>query len=678
MAVSSKLKTGIRLSVAFGFTLALGIGGYAFTARSTDRYLNLADTAQSAFLKQLGEVTRRTQASLKRSENSTLAFLATQDYTRLNAKKRDDAEIGAALTQLTSLLEGVPDNGPLLALLNDPVKQSLTVCSLLDPEVLSLGGRKDAAATASFLAERYLPLRAELETRFNDFARTLEIRQESESAKAALASASLRRSLQLGWALQAGMIALAGLAVLGLLAGLSSRFTELISAVRGLANGDPTRPLLQKQTGELGELQEAVQAAALYQIETSRVVRAMSEGDLTQIIVPKSRKDTLNIALAKLAGNLQETLLAIHTKIETLEAQTSQTPNTDWDLTTLHSFRSEGESPLEKARTLALQLETLLQKREAASPDGHAPLAQAAGLISGTALSAEQTVQGVSELASQSQSTAHLASQNHLTFRRTASEIVTLQSEMSSASDTLLSLGKRSQETLAVIEALQETADRTDTLALNAAIEAARAGSEGAEFGAIAEQMRGLAERSSQTAQQVYLWMQQVQQETRSAFEITQRGAASLEETLVSASGSAEALHTVTENLHTLLQTAGTSVDSAIRTQLSASTASELTQTAQRNALSDEEALGVVAQAVHELNLLFNDLTSQTGLVLTDANHLERLEQREAGQSERAEDLQRVTEKLRERLSFFKVEMPENAAVTSLLSTERTGSTIAA
>jgi methyl-accepting chemotaxis protein len=93
------------------------------------------------------------------------------------------------------------------------------------------------------------------------------------------------------------------------------------------------------------------------------------------------------------------------------------------------------------------------------------------------------------------------------------------------ASQAIGELAAKSEHIGAIVRTITGIADQTNLLALNAAIEAARAGESGKGFAVVAEEVRKLAEESSQAAAAISQIVDQIQSETRLAVSVVEDGA---------------------------------------------------------------------------------------------------------------------------------------------------------
>lgn len=94
-----------------------------------------------------------------------------------------------------------------------------------------------------------------------------------------------------------------------------------------------------------------------------------------------------------------------------------------------------------------------------------------------------------------------------------------IHDRISSATTRVEKLEQSSQEVGTIVAVIKEIADQTNLLALNAAIEAARAGEQGRGFAVVADEVRKLAEKTSDATSQISQMIGTIQQETHLAIE---------------------------------------------------------------------------------------------------------------------------------------------------------------
>ncbi|MGQ0505683.1 MAG: ABC transporter substrate-binding protein, partial [Myxococcaceae bacterium] len=86
------------------------------------------------------------------------------------------------------------------------------------------------------------------------------------------------------------------------------------------------------------------------------------------------------------------------------------------------------------------------------------------------------------------------------------------------------SLGTRSMEIGRIVDVIQEVTDQTNLLALNAAIIAAQAGENGRAFGVVADEIRGLAERTGRSTREIATLVKAVRDEVEHAVVLVKDG----------------------------------------------------------------------------------------------------------------------------------------------------------
>jgi methyl-accepting chemotaxis protein len=106
-------------------------------------------------------------------------------------------------------------------------------------------------------------------------------------------------------------------------------------------------------------------------------------------------------------------------------------------------------------------------------------------------------------------------------------------------------LGKSSDQIGQIIGVIDDIADQTNLLALNAAIEAARAGEQGRGFAVVADEVRKLAERTTQATKEIAKMIKTIQEETQRAVEAMESGTKNVEDGVTSATKAGEALQDI-------------------------------------------------------------------------------------------------------------------------------------
>ena len=183
-------------------------------------------------------------------------------------------------------------------------------------------------------------------------------------------------------------------------------------------------------------------------------------------------------------------------------------------------------------------------------------LRESAGQMSGTARhQAEESVRtlgAVEQLATSMRQVAETAGassdsakqvlsateRGSVAVQETVRDMHSIRSAVQRMSKQVKGLGDRSLEISQIVSTIRDIANQTNLLALNAAIEAAGAGEAGARFAVVADQVRKLAESSTQATREIADLVKVIQTETQDAVVAMEH------ETQAVEAGSASALKT--------------------------------------------------------------------------------------------------------------------------------------
>ncbi len=222
--------------------------------------------------------------------------------------------------------------------------------------------------------------------------------------------------------------------------------------------------------------------------EAGEVAAAIASGDLAKAM-PAVRNDEVGRLVAKLSDmrkSLQELIAEVHRTVDAVEHSAGELS------ASTRASASDGEVQSGAASGMAAAMEELSGSID--QVEGHANEARAITLTSG-------------KQSADSERVIHSA----------ADEMRLMANAVNDTANTIRELQDLSGQISSIVNVIKEIADQTNLLALNAAIEAARAGEQGRGFAVVADEVRKLAERTSNSTQEVTQMIANIQQVTQRA-----------------------------------------------------------------------------------------------------------------------------------------------------------------
>jgi hypothetical protein len=191
---------------------------------------------------------------------------------------------------------------------------------------------------------------------------------------------------------------------------------------------------------------------------------------------------------------------------------------------------------------------------------------------------------------------------------QTVLEMKGIANQVNDSASVVSSLGRKSEEIGQIISVINDIADQTNLLALNAAIEAARAGEHGRGFAVVADEVRKLAERTTQATEEVSRSIREIQNETGTAVSKMQAGTQKVTAGVQLATSAGDALSKITassEGLRSMVQSIAAAAEqqSAASEQISRSVA-QISAVTRESAEGASQSASAASQLSSQAELL--------------------------------------------------------------------------
>ena len=362
---------------------------------------------------------------------------------------------------------------------------------------------------------------------------------------------------------------------------MGSSLSEMAEMAQQIATGDLSVTVTPKSEKDV--MGNALAKMVFSLNVSAEIARQIAIGNLSVTVVPQSEKDVMGNALATMTKNLKELIKEIIEGVNVLTVSSCEI------ITSTTQVASGAFQTSAAVSETATSVEEVKQTALVAN--------QNALNVSDTAQRALQIAQGGRKAVD-----ASIAGINHI------------QTQVESIAESIVRLSEQCLTIGEIIATVNDLAEQSNLLAVNAAIEAAKAGEYGKGFAVVAQEVKRLAEQSKEATTQVRAILNDIQKATNAAVLATEQGNKAVGEGVKQSKEAGEAIRLMSESIDESAQ-AAIQITLSSQQQLIGMEQVVIAMESIRKA-SEENVTGmrqveVTVQGLHDLGQKLNNFVSQ-------------------------------------------------------------------
>jgi methyl-accepting chemotaxis protein len=281
-------------------------------------------------------------------------------------------------------------------------------------------------------------------------------------------------------------------------------------------SGDLDQAIDIHREDEVGVLAENFNKMIIHLRDMASVSASISEGQLSVAIQPRSQHDTMAKAFARMTDGLRAIVRQVRDSASQVASGAGQMAGaSDESAKVSVQAASAIDEVTSTMHEMSINVQNVVKNTQVQASS----VAETSASIDQMVTSIQRVADTAKLLVEISHRSREEAQTGMATMDKATAGLNRTSQAIQSSAEIIDVLGRRADDIGKIIEVIDDLAEQTNLLALNAAIEAARAGEHGLGFAVVAEEVRKLAEKSTQSTKEISELIQGIQKEAREAVE---------------------------------------------------------------------------------------------------------------------------------------------------------------
>ena len=393
--------------------------------------------------------------------------------------------------------------------------------------------------------------------------------------------------------------------------------------------GDLDQSIDIHRTDEVGVLASNFNKMIVHLKDMAAVSAAIAEGQLSVSVQPRSPQDTMAVAFTRMTHGLRDLVRQVRDSASQVASGSGQMAGaSDESAKVSVQAASAIDEVTSTMHEMSINVQNVVKNTQVQASS----VAETSASIDEMVTSIQRVADTAKLLVDISHRSREEVQTGMVTMDKATEGLNRTSRAIQSSAEIIDVLGRRADDIGKIIEVIDDLAEQTNLLALNAAIEAARAGEHGLGFAVVAEEVRKLAEKSTQSTKEISELIQGIQKEAREAVDNMEKSTSMVQEGLLlnkDLSFALEKISDVVSEVYKFSQEIGaaTTEQSSGSTQIAKAT-NRLTEITQEiNSSVEEQASGAqgVVRAMEKMRELVQQSTSSSTELAAAAEQMSKL-----------------------------------------------------